>query len=176
MKTRFIKTVLFLTLFLLGACNFPGLGAPSTDQEYAYTECSYVWAREPLPDLSEEFRAALTAVQPRADGHAEAYGENCLNDKGEVVRFSAMETDFYVVLKVNDLEDKAMLGDMIKQVLSVVANFPKENTPGPQSGFVGITFESSAAQLRLWFTQVDAQAALDNGLRGEELFNALQTK
>jgi hypothetical protein len=41
---------------------------------------------------------------------------------------------------------------------------------------VGITFEAPADELRLWFTRRDAEAALENGLRGEELFNALQAK
>jgi hypothetical protein len=58
----------------------------------------------------------------------------------------------------------------------VVSEFPVEETPGSQSGYVGITFEAPGDELRLWFTQLEAQAAIDSGLRGEELFNILQTK
>lgn len=148
----------------------------ATPQEYVYTECSFVWARKSLPDLSKDFKEALRDVQPQAEGYAEAYGENCIDSQGNVVRFLAMETDFYVALKVRDLEDKQALGELIEQALAVVAKFPVEETPGPQPGYVGITFEAPGNELRLWFTQRDAETALDNGLHGEELFDALQTR
>ena len=182
-----------LLLFLLNACNFPEVndpvpdltvvpdtelapltGTPSPDQ--TFPECGYAWARQPLDDLSRDFKQVLMEVQPQADGRAEAYGENCINNQGEAVRFLAMETDFYVTIKVQDLEDKQALGDLVEEVLGVVAEFPVEQTPGPQPGYVGITFEASGDELRLWFTQRDAEAALEKGLRGEELFIALQSK
>jgi hypothetical protein len=182
-----------LLLFLLSACNLtrpgqpaPGLtvvpdtvpipGTNTPPEENTSTECGFTWAREPLADLSKEFDETLKVLLPQASGYAEAYGENCLNTKGEVVRFLAMETDFYVTLEVKDLEDKRVLGELIEQVLGVVSEFPVEETPGSQSGYVGITFEAPGDELRLWFTQLEAQAAIDSGLRGEELFNILQTK
>jgi hypothetical protein len=188
----FIK-ISFLVLCLLGACNLPAPGQPAPDltivpdtapaqatdmpaQDDSYTECGFVWAREPLPDLSREFDAALKEVLPEASGYAEAYGENCLNNQGEVVRFLAMETDFYVTLKVDNLQEKQALGGLAEQILRVVAQFPVEDTPGPQPGYIGITFQSPGDELRLWFTRRDAEAALENGLRGEALFNALQAK
>jgi hypothetical protein len=189
---RNLFTTSAIILFLLSACSFPRPGQPNpgltvepnvslspenvSPQDSTTTECAYVWARESLPDLSEDFKEALQEVQPQADGYAEAYGENCIHSQGNVVRFLAMETDFFVKLKVRDLDDKQALGEWIEQVLNVVAKFPVENTPGPQSGYVGITFESPGDELRLWFTQMDAEAALENGLQGEELFNALQVK
>jgi hypothetical protein len=93
-----------------------------------------------------------------------------------VVRFLTKETDFYVTLQFEDLEDKQALGGLIEQVLDVVDKFPVEETPGPQPGYVGITFKAPEAELRLWFTQIDAKAALENGSRGEELFDVLQAK
>ena len=186
MRYLFRSSVVFL--ILLSACNFPGpeqtivpetAPAKPTDtpaQDVPYTECGFVWAREPLAELSKEFDTALKAVQPQASGYAEAYGENCLNNQGEVVRFVAMETDFYVTLKVRDLEDKRVLGEFIEQILGVVIEFPVDETPGPQPGYVGITFEAPGDELRLWFTQLEAQAALDKGLQGEELFNSLQAE
>jgi len=182
-----------LLLFLLSACNFPGPGqsapgltvVPDTEpipvtetppQDNTSTECGFVWARQPLADLSKEFDAALKEVLPEASGYAEAYGENCINSQGEVVRFTAMETDFYVTLEVESLEDKQALGELVEQVLSVLEQFPVEDTPGPQPGYMGITFQAPRDELRLWFTQLEAQAAIDNGLRGEELYLALQVK
>jgi hypothetical protein len=190
MRTLFITS--FLIIFLLSACNFPKPGqlnpgltvepdaGLSTETEspqgFATTECAYVWARESLPDLSKDFEEALQEVQPQANGHTEAYGENCIDSQGNVVRFLAMETDFYATLEVKDLGDKQALGEWIEQVLVVVAKFPVEDTPGPQPGYVGITFKAPGDELRLWFTRMDAETALENGLQGEELFNALQVK
>lgn len=182
-----------LLVFLLCACNFPSPGepppgptplpdaapAPVTEppaQDGSSTDCAFVWARQPLADLSLEFDESIKGTLPQASGSAEAYGENCINAQGEVVRFLAMETDYYVTLTVDDLKDKQALGEAIAKVLQVLANFPVGETPGPQPGYVGITFETSAEELRLWFTRRDAEAALENGLRGEELFNALQAK
>lgn len=187
------KAIGLLILLLLNACNFPrpvanASNVPVTSdvvlvqetdtpsQDFLYAECGFVWARETLPDISQEFKEALKKVQPQADGYAEAYGENCINSQGEVVRFLALETDFYVTLKVKDLGDKQVLGELIEQVLSTVAEFPPEETPGPQAGYVGITFDSPGDDLRLWFTQTDAKTAIENGLQGKELFNALQTR
>ena len=189
MQTRFTLTVLLL--FLLSACNLPVVAttaepittkpAPAQaidtpNEEYNYTECGFVWAREPLDKLSNEFDSALKAIDPAASGRAEAYGENCLNNRGEVVRFLAMETDFYVTLQVEQLQDKGTLGELLEEVLNVVSQFPIEETPGPQPGYIGVTFEGPADELRLWFTQREAEAALGNGLRGAQLFEALQAK
>jgi hypothetical protein len=177
MRTIFIISIPLLLLF--GACNYPGPIQPATDiptQDYAYTECGYAWAHQSLADLSKEFEQALKETLPQSSGYAEAYGENCLNNQGEVMRFLAMETDFYVTLKVENIGDKQALGELTEQVLVVVTDFPVEETPGPQPGYVGITFKASGDEMRLWFTQTNAETALENGLRGEELFNALQTK
>ena len=183
MRTFF--TTSLLVIFLLSACNFPKPGQSNpgltvepdaSAQDFTSSECAYMWARKSLPDLSKDFEEALKEMQPQADGYAEAYGENCMDNQGNVVNFLAMETDFYVTLEVKGLEDKEILGELIEQVLAVVARFPVEDTPGPQLGYVGITFKAPGDELRLWFTQSDAEAALENGLHGEELFNALQTQ
>ena len=182
---RTIARFTTLLLFLLSACNLPNRGQPasgitpvpvtdSPTQNDDYTQCGFVWARESLDGISEEFDKVLKETLPQADGRAEAYGENCLNNQGEVVRFLAMETDFHVTLQVKDLVDKNAMGVMIEQVLDVLSEFPTEATPGPQSGYVGITFEAPGDELRLWFPQLAAQDAIERGLRGEELFDILQ--
>jgi hypothetical protein len=188
-----LNKISLVLLILLCACNIPSPGQPApgtteipvtapvilTDtpvQDIPSTECGFVWAREPQPELSQEFDKALKKALPQASGRAEAYGENCLNSQGQVVRFAAMETDYYVTLQVETLEDKQALGKLIEQVLGVLAQFPVETTPGPQPGYVGIAFKAPSDELNLWFTRRDAEAALENGLRGEELFNSLQAK
>lgn len=129
-----------------------------------------------MADLSNKFDEKLKHIQPQANGYAEAYGENCIDSRGNKVRFLAMETDFYVSLEVNELEDQQALGELTGQVLAVIAEFPTDETPGPQSGYVGIAFVAHGDELRMRFSQTDAKAAIENGLHGEELFHALQAK
>jgi hypothetical protein len=185
MRTLILKAISVSIIFLLSACNFPKtvvpdeVLAPQTvgpTQDYESVECAYMWANGSLPELSDDFDKALKEAHLQASGYAEAYGENCIDNEGNIVRFLPMETDFHIMLKVDDLEDKQTLGELIEQVLVVVAKFPKEDTPGPQPGYVGITFQAPTDELRLWFTQTDGEAAIENGLQGEELFNALQMK
>ena len=139
-------------------------------------ECAFMWANDPLPELSNDFDAALKVIQSKAEGYAQAYGENCVTNEGKVVRFLAMETDFYITLKVENLEDKQILGKLIEQTMEVLADFPTDETPGPQPGYIGITFETPGDSLRLWVMRTEVEIALENGLQGEELFNALQTR
>ena len=192
MRTFILKATGILIISLLSACNFPGTGvsAPPSEttveagvqqtveptQDYESTDCGFMWASNPLPELSGDFDKALKQVQPQASGYAEAYGENCIDNEGNVVRFLTKETDFHITLKVNNLEDKQTLGELSEQVLAVVATYSPEETPGPQSGYVGITFEAPTDKIRLWFIQKDGESAIKNGLQGAELFNTLQAK
>ena len=196
-KLAFISIATFLLVALmLNACTFPKLrqvppnptvipatNLVSTATETAtpkqgndYSACYFNWAREILPEFSMEFAAALKDIHPQAEGYAEAYGEDCINQDGEVVYFVAMETDFYVTFQVKDLGDKQALGILAEQVMDVLANFPVEETPGPQPGYVGITFETPGDTLRLWVTRIEVETAIENGLRGEELFEILLSK
>ena len=191
----FITITLFITL-ALNACSFtvlhptspkititPAIKTPNAitetgtpTQDGANSACYFNWARETLPELSKEFDEALKEIQPQAKGYAEAYGEDCINQDNEVVYFVAMETDFYVTFTVEDLEDKQALGELVEQVFAVMAAFPVEDIPGPQPGYVGITFEAPEDSTRLWVTRTEIEVALENGFRGEELLNTLQTK
>jgi len=196
-KPNFISvTIILFIALLLNACTFPiprqappkasvtpaiNLASTATEtatplQDNGYSACYFNWAREFLPELSREFETALNDIHPQAKGYAEAYGEDCINQDGDVVYFVAMETDFYVTFQVKDLEDKRELGNLAKQALEALARFPVEETPGLQPGYVGITFETPGDSHRLWFTQLDAESALKEGFQGEELFNALQAR
>ena len=139
--------------------------------------CAFVWARQPLPELSAQVEAAMRAsVHPQAQARAEAYGENCVDAQGKVVYFAAMETDFYVTLTVQDLTDLNILGQLTGQALAALDQFPTDQTPGPQPGYIGITFRVGAEALRLWFTVSAGEAARRQGLHGAELFAALGQK
>ena len=193
MRAIFQKITGLLIIVLLCSCNFPGSGqtlseqtdipntAPATTtveqpQDGQPVDCAFMWAIDPLPELSESFDQALKESLPNAEGYAEAFGENCVTEAGDIARFLAMETDYHITLAVDDLNDKQILGKLVEDVMDVLAEFPTEDTPGPQPGYIGITFEAPNDISRLWVMRTDAEVALDNGLQGEELFIALQDK
>jgi hypothetical protein len=177
----------FLALILLAACNLPGrlpaTGAPlpPTDTPTAtvsYRECGWQWATQPLPELSLQVEQALQAAGlPLAAAVAEAYGENCIDSRtNQVAYFAAMETDFRITLDADDLGDEAALGDLLEKTLVVLDGFPPGATPGPQPGYVGITFQAGGEELRLWFTVTDGESARALGLHGSALLIELQNR
>jgi hypothetical protein len=178
MRTFLYKSI--ITLFLLSACNLlmPGQLIPfrETSQDFSTTECAFMWANEALPELSEDFNQALQNTLADAEGYAQAYGENCVTNDGEVIRFLAMETDFYITLKVESIDEKQLLGELVEQAMVVLAEFPTEETPGPQPGYIGIIFETPGDSLRLWVMVIEVESALEDGLQGEELFDTLSEK
>ena len=161
------------------ACSIPSLpGAPTTVTLVAPTAvgpCGWVWASSPLPDLSAQVQAALDDAGISAESaRAAAYGENCIDaETNEVRRFAAMQTDFHVTLPVDDAEDLEALGDSAASVLAVLDGFPPNETPGPRSGQVGITFVAGDEQVALWFTYLEGVKARDQGLGGPALMEAL---
>lgn len=180
------KFAALLLLCLLTACNLPRGGMtlstePGADPEPAtdipYTACGWVWATQSLPDLSAEVQSALEAAGlTGVTATAEAFGENCLNNAGEVDHFATMETDFRVRAEVPDLTDTAALGNLLERVLIVLDAFSPGATPGPQPGYIGVTFFHETEELNLWFTVTDGESARALGLHGAELFTELQNR
>lgn len=152
------------------------LTSPETDTPFFSTQppCYFAWAREKLPDISAQMQKTIQVIQPQAKAYAEAYGENCIDGKGDVVYFATLQTDFYITLKVKDLADEATLGKMLEQTLIVLDQFPLDKTPGHQPGNIGITFESKGKVLKLWFTSVQADEFRRQGFHGADLFNSLR--
>jgi hypothetical protein len=183
---------LALTCSMLVACNLPHspdlvTGTPATESPILAPEtatptnipnCYFNWTTQPLPELSTQIQAAmdasgLTGVTARA----EAYGENCYDyQTDKPVYFSAMETDFRITVEVKNLSDKAHLGDLLERILVVLDGFPTEATPGPNPGYVGVTFHARDDDLRLWLTVADGESARARGLDGTALLEALQNK
>lgn len=186
------KAAVFLTLLLmLSACNLPrrGLpafsltgepaqeGTPTPTPTVPYEQCGWVWATQSLPELSAEVQAALEAAGlENITARAEAYGENCLSPGNEVLRFAAMQTDFHITVEVETLADAERMGALLETILSVLDNFPTESTPGPNPGYVGVTFTAGTEELNLWFAVTDGESARALGLRGAALLEELQNK
>lgn len=148
--------------------NFP---TPSTSQQ----DCGFTWAYHDLPELTAEFDASVKTVNPSASAHATAFGEDCVGNDGQLVRFAAMETDFYVTLPVTDLNDYEAFGDWIAQVMQIVNVFPPDMLAGPKPGFVEFRFEKTASEGLSLRVPIEQYNATTNGITGEELFRMFYT-
>jgi hypothetical protein len=154
--------------------------SPPTEEASTDTSgpCGYVWATQPLPEITDMLQQALQATGLKdISGRAEAYGENCMDAKtGKPRSFSTMETDFRVSLTVEDLTDKQALGQAVEKILVVLDRFFLGQVPGPQPGYIGINFTSSSDRLNLWFRRTDGETARQQGLKGSDLLDALLKK
>ncbi len=176
------RSILLLPLLVLSACNLPGAApipvAPVTQAASSGQSCYFNWATRPLPEVSSQVQSAMeNAGLSDVTAVAEAYGEDCLDaGDGHVVSFSTMETDFRVTVLVTSLGDREKLGRLLEQVLSILDGFPVGTVPGPQAGYIGVTFQSPDDSLRLWFTFDDGRSARAQGLSGLELLDELQKR
>jgi hypothetical protein len=179
-KTKF--TLLLLAL-ILGACS-RGIATPQTlpsqiptdtspppTEDISSTQCGYQWAYESLPELTAQFDEAVKALIPNSSSHATAYGENCVGNDGQVIRFLAMETDFYVIVTVETLDDYETFGDWIYDVMQVVDGFPPEDLAGPQPGFVEFRFEKSFSENISFRVPIQGYSEASGGKTGKELFH-----
>jgi len=172
-----MKRVFILLLpILLIACNLPILVTP-TSTPVVEEPCGFVEGRQTLKDISEQFTGKLKeAGLPNESARAEAYGENCIAADGHIVRFAARETDFYITLTVTDLSDETQLGDLLEKALAVIDQFPVDQTPGPNPGYVGITYKAGEQLQNLWFMQTKVADLRKQGLQGAALYQALLSK
>jgi hypothetical protein len=139
-----------------------------------YTECIWNWASNDLPDVTTQFQAALdTAGITYTQASAYAYGENCLNQTGEIQYFAEMETDFRIELPAADL-DPETLGTLVAPVLMIVVNqFPPDSTPGPQPGRIEFRLVAGSEQSAVTVEQERAEEVVRSGLSGAALWEAL---
>jgi hypothetical protein len=137
--------------------------------------CAFVEGRQTLADISAQLLAGLKDTGlPVETARAEAYGENCVAADGNVVRFAARETDFYITLNVPDLTDEKSLGRLLEQTLAVIDKFTVDQTPGPNSGYIGITFKAGDQVQNLWFMRTQANDFRAQGLKSADLYRALK--
>ena len=135
--------------------------------------CAYMWASQPLTNLTLDLQAAITSLHPEAQGFAFAFGEDCIYQDGSK-SFLAKETDFNITLPVVDLADEDRLGEWIKKVMEVVVGLPAEKVEGPQPGRVTLIFTAGTQQKFIQF-YINVYQSLDPNLSGAEIYRALQT-
>ncbi len=139
----------------------------------AYQPCAYTWAYKDLPDITSELQAAIQHILPEAEAHATAFGEDCVAQDGSAT-FGAMETDFYIRVPIEDLNDDNALGSIVEQVLPIIDEFPRPRVPGPMDGFVEFTFFIGNEQ-RVIRVPIPLGIQLrKDGLRGAELLRAIE--
>ena len=184
MKT---KAALLLLTLILGACSVgtptpqaipaqipTGASLPPTE-DISSTQCGYQWAYQDLPDLTAQLDAIVQTLIPNSTSRATAYGENCLGNEGQFVRFSAMETDFYILATVETLDDYETFGNWIYEIMQVVDGFPPEDLAGPQPGFVEFRFEKSISEGITFRVPLQGYEEIAGGKSGEELFRLFYT-
>lgn len=187
--SKIFATLLFSTL-ILGACSTgvtsPQPIPPSPTEVPAIIPtvtftttpviCAWQYAQKDLPELSSSFQRSIQALQPEAQASAFAFGENCVGWGGNIISFSAMETNFDIYLQVDDLADESVLGKWIVQVMEVIENIPAEQIAGPRLGRVSIVFQSSTAQSVINFDIAQYKQLPPNFNYAEiyEALNALQ--
>jgi hypothetical protein len=154
--------------------------ASSTTPEISSTaplpdSCAFVWSNRSLPELSTEVNQAFRKHGlAEVEVEASAYGEDCLDPAtNEVVRFTAIQTDFFLNVAVESIENHQVLGDWIEKSILVLNEFPPGKAPGPNLGMIGLIFTSSSDSVNLSFPISKCKNLLAEGLKGGELFDAL---
>ena len=174
---KFILLLLFISL--LAGCNTLFLKPTPVPVSTVLpsTQCAWNWATQALPDLSAKVEADMQAAGLKdITARAEAYGENCILTGGKVDHFATMETDFRISVQVRSLKDTDELGNLLERILVVLDRFPTGSIPGPNPGFIGVSFQKGSEQLNLWFPVTTGRSVLAKGYHGAALFEELQKK
>ena len=167
-----------LCVLILAACTAPH-SFPETRTAPANSQnCIFTWATQPLPELTVKVQAAINAAGlTGVSANAEAYGENCNDSQtNKLIRFSTLETDFFITVKIANLTDKDNLGNLLEKILAVLDSFPPGKIPGPQAGKVNISFETGSDTLNLMFSVPAGKTARSLGVHGAALLEELQKK
>ena len=138
--------------------------------------CGYQWAYNDLPELTAQFDQAVKGLIPNSKSHATAFGENCIGNDGQIVMFLTKETDFYVFISVESLEEYEKFGYWVEQVMQVVEAMPDDLIPGPVPGFVQFMFEKSTTESFGVGVPIQQYRETAHGKTGAELFDLFYTK
>lgn len=162
----------------LQTVNAPAQDEAIPNSETPFTEtastlrgnCYFTWAYQDAPELTNKLDTSVKELNQSASATATLFGEDCTYEDGAST-FGAMETDFTIRLPVEDLSSHEEFGNWIKQVMQIVTQFPREELPGPNYGFVEFRFEKNETEniiVRVPIKKYIDEAKEKNGL---ELFN-----
>ncbi len=148
---------------------------PGFEEGSEPANCAYVWDSRPLEMETNMVQAAFQARgMEDVSVRLQAYGENCIDpDTNQIVRFTTMETDFYLSIQTGSLEDTETMGNQLADSLQVLRAFPEDTFPGPMPGRVFASFNARGQIQNISFDMQQAGKALDKNLRGAALLEAL---
>ncbi|MEN4042369.1 MAG: hypothetical protein ROW39_08500 [Anaerolineaceae bacterium] len=137
--------------------------------------CAYVWDSRPMPEFTLLVQAAYrTARMEHVVANVSGYGENCLDpETKEIVRFLMMRSDFYLSITVENVDDRDALGRELSAAMMVIKGFPDGTFPGTESPSVLVRFEGGENIINLSFSVAEFEQALEDGLAGAALLDAL---
>jgi hypothetical protein len=170
---------------LLTACNFPAIKAtpvPSTEtttppamDPMQEDRCAYQWTSKPQPDLSMRLEDALgSAGLSEVRGNVTAFGEDCIDTQtSRAVRFTAMNSEFDIMVTVEDLNDLDALAELVQMILRAADTLPEDELPGPQPARMRLALNSDGERIHLNFAKEDGLAAMQQGLTGMAFLEAL---
>ncbi len=116
--------------------------------------------------------AGLHGIQARASAH----GEYCTGYVTAQTSFHQSQTDFTVVMQVDSLEQQSALVQSLEQILAVIDRFTSDPTQ-PSPGLISIGLQTGEAEYPEWllhFEVKEGEAAREQGLHGEALYEALE--
>ncbi len=117
----------------------------------------------------------VQSIIPNSASRAIAFGENCVSADGQVAAFAVLETDFYVTVTVEALDDYETFGNWLYEVMLIVDGIPPEDLAGPQPGFVEFRFEKSPAENITFRVPIQGYFETAGEKTGEELFRLFYT-
>ena len=146
-----------------------------TDTPSDPAACAYVLVSKDAPDAAAMLNQAYRSANfTNIDVRAAAYGENCIDtNTNRVVSFSAMQTDVYLTVPVQDIHDEQALGDWATRLVPVIALVPADQLPGPNPGNISVQFTNNSGTATLWFPRKTAQDLIQKGVHGSALYEAL---
>jgi hypothetical protein len=151
------------------------LEPPTSSAPIPHQPCAYTWTSKLLPEESVKFQQALTeAGLINVQGAVEGFGEYCLDTQKNNSSFGVMQTDFRLITFVADSSDFESMGRTLHSCLEVILHFPPGAFPGTFPGHIGIDYQGTSPSYRLWFPLTKGKQALEKGLDGAELIEALQ--
>lgn len=140
------------------------------------TPCVWQWATQTNDELTQTIQAV---VDQRGVSDitivAMSYGENCLNADASLRYYAIMETDFQVSIRVESVQDEAALAEKITAALAVLKDYPPEQTPGPQPGYITFTFHDGNEERLLRAGYIQAMEALARSGAAPALLAALES-
>lgn len=138
--------------------------------------CIWQWATQTNDELTQTIQAV---VDQRGVSDitivAMSYGENCLNADASLRYYAIMETDFQVSIRVESVQDEAALAEKITAALAILKDYPPEQTPGPQPGYITFTFHDGNEERLLRAGYIQAMEALARSGAAPALLAALES-